>query len=132
MKKRIIFLFISVYLLTGCHNDTISKHTASLVNSQEYDFELLRDSLGLDSCCVFVKECSPLYMDSNPYGFDESSRIKTIFYQVFPPRYDYWDEPDTIIWAVKRNNNIIFWGRNEANSPASKLIEWTINNRTKI
>lgn len=123
---------MSVLLLMGCHNRADLNNNASQANSKDYDFELLRDTLKLNPECVFVKECSPLYSDNNPYGFDKNSRIKTIFYQVFPPRYDYWDEPDTIIWAVKRNNNIIFWGRNEANSPASKLIEWTINNRTKI
>ncbi|MCR5140757.1 MAG: hypothetical protein K6B45_11430 [Bacteroidaceae bacterium] len=126
--KKVFVAFLFLTLLTGCRNSTIN---GSIESSSEYDFEALRDSLGLDSTCIFVKECSPLYKDNNPYDFDEETRIKTLFYTVFPPdeECEYFD---TVVYAVRRDNSIIFWGRNDVASSAKRLIDWTINNREKI
>ena len=98
---------------------------------QGYDFELLRDGLGLPDDCIFVEECSPLYTDDNPYHLNEATRTKAIFYRVFPSKYDYWDEPDTVVCEVLRNNEIVFAGRNQMNASAKELIDWIINNREK-
>lgn len=119
--KNILIYCMSILFL-GCNHNT-SKTT--------YDFEALRDTLNLKDNCIFVEECSPLYSDDNPYDLsEEQARVKTLFYQVI---YDSIDgKTDTIIHAVLRNNQIIFWGRNEENSSARELIEWTINNRDKI
>jgi hypothetical protein len=107
--------------LVGCKQNT-SKTNA-------YDFEALRDSLNLDSSFVFVKECSPIYSDRNPYHLT-GSRVKTICYTVY--YNNYTETTDTAVYAVLTDNSFVFWGKNEGNSYAKDLIEWTINNREKI
>lgn len=127
--KKILYLLMLLVVCIGCKNATIN---GTVIDYDDYDFEALRDSLGLDSTCVFVKECSPLYRDDNPYNFNEETRTKALFYKVFPePRFDYWEEPDTVVWEVLRNNKIVFAGRNQMNATAKGLIDWVVNNREK-
>ena len=98
-------------------------------NSSTYNFEGLRDTLGIDSSYIFVKECSPLYSDKNPYKLT-GPRVKTLCYTVYYNRNT--ETTDTAVYAVLTDNSFVFWGKNEGNSHAKDLIEWTINNREKI
>ena len=120
--KKYICIIVTFVILLGC-----TQHSSR----KSYDFNALRDSLNLKDDCIFIEECSPLYSDDNPNNLpDENARVKTIFYQVIVDSLD--SKVDTVIHAVLRDNQIIFWGRNEVNGSAKELIEWTINNRDKI
>lgn len=131
MKKKIIAVAALLLLLLSCQNVNIQGTVIQPVDTLEYDFEKLRDTLKIDTTCVFIKECSPLYSDDNPYGFEDELRIKALFYAIFPA-FDEKEIPDTVVYAVRKNNSIIFWGRNDEGGSAKELIEWTINNREKI
>lgn len=120
MKKLVVILIV-MGALVGCKLNT-SKTNA-------YDFEALRDSLNLDSSFVFVKECSPLYSDNNPYQF-KGPRVKTLCYTVY--YNEQTETTDTAVYAVLTDNSFVFWGKSQKNYHVKDLIEWTINNREKI
>jgi hypothetical protein len=121
MKKIPMLLITAVWFSVG--SCSISPKEA------EYNFEALRDTLNLDFSFVFVKECSPLYSDNNPYQF-KGPRVKTLCYTVY---YNEQTETmDTAVYAVLTDNSLVFWGKNEGNSHAKDLIEWTIKNREKV
>ena len=122
--RKLVYTIIGIFLFIGCNESKTEKPV-------KYDFEALRDTLGLDTTCIFVEECSPLYTDDNPYGFSNTDiRVKTLFYST---HYNEMTESiDTVVFAVCRDNGILFWGRNEGSYYAKDLIEWTINNRDKI
>lgn len=120
--KKILILLIAIAAFAGC--------TKTAIPQGNYDFNALRDTLHLDSSCVFIETCSPLYSDNNPYGFDVTKRVKTLFYST------YYNETsnkiDTTIYAVYRDNTIGLWGSSKDNVNIEDLINWTINNRDKI
>jgi uncharacterized lipoprotein YajG len=119
IMKKFIVIIVVLLGLVGC------SHTPSV----SYDFKALKDSLNLASNCVFVEECSPLYSDDNPYNLpNQEVRVKTLYYYVVHNDQGL----DTIIHAVFRNNQIVFWGKSSPKKSARELIEWTINNRDKI
>ena len=122
--KKLISL-VTILFFFGCGQNT----TPSILS--DYNFEALKDTLCLNDNCVFIKECSPLYSDDNPYELpDQEVRVKTLFYRIVQDSDD--NVSDTVVYAVLRNNQIIFWGKNEKKGSARELIEWTIKNREKI
>ncbi|MBR1379048.1 MAG: hypothetical protein IJ557_08005 [Bacteroidaceae bacterium] len=136
MKRFVYLLFVTV-LLCGCTNNTALQEEPS---ADSYDWEGLRDTLGLGPDCIFVKEVSPLYKDKDSLGLHlpPSSRLKTMFYEVGWDEYDC--RHDTILWWVMRDNSIVWAGRNRQHSTVEswswtddmqELIEWCINNREK-
>jgi len=78
--------------LAFCAPDTAFSTNADLLLLQpsSYDFEALRDSLGLDSKCVFL-----------PYDRDIPN-IKALFYIAVAPQ-------DTFHYAVQDNDSIFLW-----------------------
>ena len=120
--RKVLLLYIAI-LLIGCLSNK-----ESTPKVEEYDFEALRDTLGLDSSCVFVEECSPLYTSDAHYSKPEE-RLKTLYYKIIDD--ETTDYIDTIVYAVFYDNNTLFWGRNYETYYAKDLIEWTINNRDK-
>ena len=122
MKKLLIVLIASI--LVGCGQGTTSKDS----NNMEYDFEALRDSLHLDSSCVFVKEMSPLYEDDNPYDIDYHDRLKTLYYKIISED----GQLDTIVFGIHRDNEITFQGRSLPNFSVQGMIDWMIKNREQF
>ena len=117
MKKLLLSLIILVASI-GCRH-----------NVPVYNFEALRDTLGLDSSSIFVEECSPLYNDSNPYNI-EGPRLKALFYNVVYNQQ--YQRIDTNVFGVMRDNNIVFWGSGDSVNTAENLIKQTIDNRVKF
>lgn len=121
MKKLLILLITAIWLFVGS--------CSTSPKEIEYNFEALRDTLNLDSSFVFVKECSPLYSDNNPYQF-KGPRVKTLCYTVY--YNEQTETTDTAVYAVFTDNSFVFWGKSQKNYCVKDLIEWTINNREKI
>ena len=119
IMKKLIVIIVVLLGLFGCSHSVPTT----------YNFEALRDTLNLPDDCIFVEECSPLYSDNNPYNLpDQQVRVKTLYYYVVHNDHGL----DTIIHAVFRNNQTVFWGKSSPKKSARELIEWTINNRDKI
>ncbi len=119
--KKLVTIIVVLLGLFGCSHSVPTT----------YNFEALRDTLNLPDDCIFVEECSPLYSDDNPYNLpDENARLKTLYYYI--DKDSSTQNTDTIIYAVLRDNQTVFWGRNLPNKSAKELIKWTISNRDKI
>ena len=137
VMKKIIYWLGIILLICSCTNNTISHEVQS---DDCYDWEGLRDTLGLGPECVFVKEVSPLYKDKDSLGLHlpPSSRLKTMYYKV---RWDEYDcRYDTILWWVMRDNGIVYAASNRHHETVEswfwtddvqETIEWCINNREK-
>ena len=80
MKKLVLFGMLGLLCFVGCRKTTSSSN----------GYEYLRDSLGLDSTCVFV-----------PYENDIPG-IKALFYIAE-------GEQDTFHYAVQDNDSIFLW-----------------------
>lgn len=129
MKKLLYFIGLFILISCSCQKSA---------EPQEYDWEGLRDTLGLDSTAIFVKEVSPLYKDKYLYCSDSGVMLKTMFYEV---RYDEDDQRlDTILWWVTRENGIVYAASNRQHSTVEhyswsddvwKTIQWCIKNREK-
>lgn len=125
MKKISILLMICC--LFAC--DSLTKEPSQ----EQYNWEGLRDTLGIDTNCVFIKECSPHYTDDNPYGLQEDCRTKTLFYFTYYNKET--EQTDTALYQVLRNNTFIFSGSSEDNysdRTIKTLIDWIIANRDKL
>ena len=128
---RKLLYFIGLFILISCSCQKSAE-------PQEYDWEGLRDTLGLDSTAIFVKEVSPLYKDKYLYCSDSGVMLKTMFYEV---RYDEDDQRlDTILWWVTRENGIVYAASNRQHSTVEhyswsddvwESIQWCIKNREK-
>ena len=135
MKKILYLIFAFIFAFLGCNNKDIK------VIQKPYDFEALRDTLNIDSSCIFVEECSPYYTDDNPYQRIPEERIKTMFYCIVQAEgieedgYDtlYWGNhgPDTILYVVLRNNDFQRYARTVNNDRIKETINHIINNREK-
>lgn len=129
MKKLLYFIGLFILISCSCQKSA---------EPQEYDWEGLRDTLGLDSTAIFVKEVSPLYKDKYLYCSDSGVMLKTMFYEV---RYDEDDQRlDTILWWVTRENGIVYAASNRQHSTVEhyswsddvwESIQWCIKNREK-
>ena len=132
MKKISILLMICC--LFACNSLTEEP------SQEQYNWEGLRDTLGISLEMEFIKECSPYYTDNNPYNLDSASRLKTMCFKIYYNEYAEYDENsdqyigrwDTAVYVVTRNNSLIFWGKSTPNYPIADLITWTINNREKL
>lgn len=114
--NRLLIIITLILGFVSCNN----------TDRKPYDFDGLRDTLGLDSTAIFVEECSPYYSDDNPIGLDSEKRVKTMFYSVL---YDeFLGRMDTAVYVVYRDNDWIFWGDSKTGS-AKELIEHIIVNR---